>query len=94
MRYDPSVNTRDVKTMAAKRQHSNLVSDNKFRQADGAIGESLGHGIAGVRELWNASQKLGSRQREVIVLGGCNGVAGKPAEAGAASGGVEGDKAK
>ncbi|KAI3724726.1 hypothetical protein L2E82_36513 [Cichorium intybus] len=43
VRCDPSVNTRDVKTMAAHRQHSNLISVNKFSQADGAIGEFLRH---------------------------------------------------
>ncbi|KAI3725579.1 hypothetical protein L1987_65369 [Smallanthus sonchifolius] len=72
--------------MLAHRQHSNLISDHKFRQAYGAIGEVVG---VGVRELRNASEQLGRRKREVIRLAGCNGV-GEP---GASSGGVDADEA-
>ncbi|MFS8020350.1 hypothetical protein Hanom_Chr15g01414511 [Helianthus anomalus] len=86
VRSNPSVDADSVKTMVAPRQHSNLISHQKLREADGAIGGGGGVVGGGVGDFGNGSEKLGRRQREVIMNGGA--VGGEPGA------GVEGDEAE
>lgn len=86
MRSNPSVDTRNMKTVSTPRQDSNLVPGHKFGQADSAIDESI-RGRVG--ELGNCPEEFGRGEREVVYALGW-GVSADPRAAGR---GVEGDEA-
>ena len=57
VRSQPRVDASDVESVAARRQHSDLVSGDEFRQANGAIGK-LADVAARVSEFGNGFEDL------------------------------------